>query len=92
MGFENFRNELEENTHRVRLTKYKYLLICEYCNNILTDDNFVYYGGKGRMNFGVCKNCQNKVPPIVFNQNPKYPDNHGFIHSFNYNPFDRGNL
>lgn len=62
--YEVYRSEVEENTHRVRLSKYVELIECNYCKRILPDNKFIWHGGADGINFGVCRDCKHLVPPF----------------------------
>ena len=36
---------------------------CEICGRAATDDAFSTYGGRGRANLGICRDCRDKIPP-----------------------------
>lgn len=38
---------------------------CEICGKAATDDAFFTYGGRGRINLGICRECKDKVPDKV---------------------------
>ncbi len=38
---------------------------CELCGKAATDDAFFTYGGRGRINLGICRECKAKVPAKV---------------------------
>ncbi|MBR7046250.1 MAG: topoisomerase DNA-binding C4 zinc finger domain-containing protein [Lachnospiraceae bacterium] len=38
---------------------------CELCGKAATDDAFFTYGGRGRINLGICRECKDKVPARV---------------------------
>lgn len=35
---------------------------CEYCGKIATEADYVIYGGIGRMNLGICRDCMRNNP------------------------------
>ncbi len=37
------------------------LIKCKKCGHIGTEENFISYGGKGQVNFGVCYDCRDKI-------------------------------
>lgn len=37
---------------------------CEYCEKIAKTDEFVFYGGLGRVNLGICRDCSYNNPAV----------------------------
>ena len=47
---------------------------CEICGKAATDDAFSSYGGRGRTNLGICRDCMDKVPPEKIRRQNLPPD------------------
>ena len=47
---------------------------CEICGRAATDDAFSTYGGRGRANLGICRDCRDQIPDKIPPEKMRRPD------------------
>ena len=61
---QSLETELDQQEHQVRDPAGNRWIRCEYCGKIAMDQDFRSYGGPGRINLGICKECAETNPEV----------------------------
>lgn len=61
---QNMRTGFEQQETQVRDAEGNRWVKCEYCEKIAKTDEFVFYGGLGHINLGICRDCSYNNPAV----------------------------
>ena len=57
-------NKIEQQEVQARDELGRRWVKCEYCGKIATESEFVDYGGRNRVNLGICRYCMYNNPRV----------------------------